>query len=181
MRGSHGTCKTFAQSIVQDGFQLGKRGRLGKGVYFWIFSDSENGEKLGRELSEAWFKFALRKQFYRTARDKGCTVVFVDLDVEDSFALDFDDVEVDADFSEFYNYAVKRFPDLGDEEKSCICDEFVALMEEERKAKYDVILGTVDVPSNGLPNDHFLKFKRRGRCAAVQNCGIVQIRRTEDI
>ena len=178
LRGSHGTCKSFARSIESDDrFDPSKHGRIGKGSYFWLHSDSKTGEELGRSLARVWFLSCSKGGTYKDAKERECAVIFVSLDLKEDCYLDFDDPDVSTDYDQFFLEGKNRYSNLSEEDQSKIRDAFVFLIEEQFDIEFDAVLGVVDVPQGNFVDDgEPANKKRRSKCAAVRNQAVINIR-----
>ena len=179
MRGSHGTCKSFSDSIERYGFNPGKCGRIGAGTYFWLHAESTVGREIGQSLARIWFLKASKEGLYDKAEDKSCSVIFVSLDLRQDKYLDFDDPEVSSDYDQFFVEGNNRFSQLSEEEQSKIRDTFVFLLEGKLNYTFDAVLGMVDVPRGKFTQGEVAEGKRRSKCSAIRNHSVIKIEAIE--
>ena len=153
MRGSHGTCKTFAASVLANGFNPSAEGRLGPGIYFWRISADAPGTISGRKRAKDWHWNAkrMRDSPYAKAPDKSCAVLFAE--IEESNVLSLDNDNVLNKFSRFFEVAIRKYqaasPEgITDTIQSNIHDEFVDFLLEEGGV-IDVVTGPIQMVRRG--------------------------------
>lgn len=146
MKGSHGTCATFAEAIKRSGFQRSKSAKRGTGVYFWSYNSNEL-KSYATELADAWWSFASNTGEYDLAEHKTCCVLHARLSLNGGILLDLERHEVKQRFIKFANDVYKRLVKLSHSDKiSSASDLFVVMMEKEENKKVDIVCAAINAP-----------------------------------
>jgi hypothetical protein len=142
LKGTHGTCASFAENIRKNGFNLGN-GRRGSGVYFWAY----NGESKFNAtcLAEAWWQHSFNYGFYSKEANQSFELITTEINTENFLDLEEHDFKLKLlEFvSKVYARALKK-DRKGLAERAY--DLFVDQIEKQI-GKVDVIHVTVNPPS----------------------------------
>jgi hypothetical protein len=142
LKGTHGTCASFAAEIKKSGFKSHK-GRGGTGIYFWAY-ESPSLEYYAKELAESWWMFSKHRGDY-DGLNVSCVVIYVELRVENIF-LDLEELKLKEKLIEFANKVYRRKGPKS-ERVSGTYDLFVSMMEQEIGVRIDVVHLRVAPPS----------------------------------
>lgn len=171
LKGTHGTCFSFAEEIRNSGFIAGP-GRRGRGVYFWGYSGST--KEYATALANAWWAQAKSMGKYDAVSDQSCSVLNVSINLREGRLLDLEEHEMKQKLLLFLNDIYKRSLSkdrVALAEKAY--DLFVGIIETELKNKFDVIYVTVNPPKkeHWEGRDSFPNFDIIGMapCYVVKN------------
>lgn len=147
LKGTHGTCTSFAQGIRQNGFVAGA-GRRGHGVYFWAYSSTD--QEYATALAKAWWAQAKSMRRYDREADQSCSVLYVKINAQSDKFLDLEEHGLKQKLLRFLNDVYKRTLPKGRESlaKSGY-DLFLKMYEKEVNKHFDVIYVTVNPPKSG--------------------------------
>jgi len=180
MKGIHGTCSSYADSIRANGFRYSHVGLRGRGVYFWGYT-LDDLEAYGRELAIAWWRFAKQRGDYAKATKQNCSVIFTDLTVESQDILDFEDQQVREKFVVYSQKVYERIEGKSQEEKiSTIYDLFVGEVENTIGKTFSMIHVKVQAPKTYkklLPID----LTGQPSCYVIKNLASIKINKFEVI
>lgn len=82
LRGTHGTSRTKADSIVANQFfkpTEAKKGRVGEGVYLWASHENDPADVVATYLAISWHSVHIRSGAYAKDPSTNCAVVGVDI------------------------------------------------------------------------------------------------------
>ncbi len=167
LQGSHGTTKSRADSIQTSGFKMGG-GRRGTGAYFWCEGP------FALYLAECWCKFGLAKNIYNDDKDKNCSVISVQLQVQDDEFIDLEDKFLK---NEIANLCLKHNLDAStkDEEISGFYDMFLSQLEEKLGKEFKVHESAV----NTAGSTHFPKYPEKvlgpPHCYIVRDSSCIEL------
>jgi hypothetical protein len=144
LKGTHGTCATFANEIKKHGFTIGG-GRRGSGVYFWGYSSTLRD--YATSLAKAWWSYAQSNGQYSSAENKTCEVLYVKIETEDNSFLDLEQHDMKQRLSRFLNDNYKRIVQLNSEQLAIkLYDLFVKTIEGELNTKFKAVHVSVNPP-----------------------------------
>lgn len=181
-KGTHGTCRSYADDINAKGFKTAG-GRLGQGVYFWGYTD-DSMEFYVKELASSWWYYSKCSNRYKSAADTSCSVIFVEVLLENKKYLDIEDIEIKQRFILFSNEIYRRLSNRYKRDKKKILqsayDLFVKRLEEELGSDFDVIHVRVAPPNKdyykaALP----VEITGAPSCFVVKNTSCIKILRTD--
>ncbi len=175
LKGTHGTCASFAEDIRNSGFSFGP-GRRGKGVYFWGYSGAN--KEYATALAKAWWAQAKAIRKYDAASDQDCNVLHVDIKPEEGCLLDLEELVMKQTLLQFLNDIHKRsLPKDRASLTEKAYDLFVHMLEKQLNKKFDVIYTTVNPPKTDFwdKRDRFPGFDIIGMapCYVVKNTGCI--------
>lgn len=154
LKGTHGTCISFAEEIIQNGFKM-LPGRRGTGAYFWSYTSTL--KDYATNLAQAWWSQAKSFGQYNAVTDPSCKVLFVTIQAEDDLFLDLEEHKMKQMLSVFLNDSFKRSISL---DRAHLADRsydlFVNLIERKLGKKFQVIHVTVNPPKK----EHFANYDR---------------------
>lgn len=146
LKGTHGTCVTYAEKIVKTGdWSPSNNGRAGSGVYLWGYTSSR---KNARSLAIGWWQRSSNTNKYKGVDNSNGAVLYASIRVKeeaffDSTQLDFQDALCDA--IEIADQA-SGFSCI-DEEIICkIYERLILDVENVIEQKFDVIQARVPSP-----------------------------------
>lgn len=144
LKGTHGTCASFAEVITRDGFNIAA-GRRGKGAYFWGYTSTL--KDYATILAKAWWVQAKSMRRYDSATDQACVVLYATIQTEGAFFLDLEEHQMKQKLSRFLNDCFKRKVPLDRSDMiTRSYDLFVEMIEREIRVKFNVIHVTVNPP-----------------------------------
>jgi hypothetical protein len=149
LKGTHGTCVSFAADIKLHGFNIGP-GRRGRGAYFWSYSNT--AKDYATCLAKAWWKHAESAKQYQSAVDRCCRVLDVDIEVEENAFLDLEAHAVKQRLVPFLNDVYKRV--AAAEHKHLAAKAYDLFVERTEKAIARTIK-VVHVTANPPRREHF--------------------------
>jgi hypothetical protein len=177
-KGTHGTCSSYADSIISSGFRYSNVGLRGGGIYFWGYILDEL-EVYAKDLAIAWWQFAKKKGDYAKAASSRCSVIFANLKVENQDILDFEDQQVREQFIVYSQKVYERIKGINPNEKiSTIYDMFVSEVEESIGKTFKMIHVKVQTPKTYkklLPID----LMGQPSCYVIRNLDCIEITRLE--
>lgn len=147
-KGTHGTCASRAESIVQNGFSLSSVGLRGTGIYFWGYSDMSLKAKAAN-LALCWHAFAQKRGDYSKDTDQSAAVIFAVIHVEGDELLDLESDLIRDKFEAFVLSISEKHPDLGTDTAESISktyDVFIDLLEKKMGAPFKAIHVRVQPP-----------------------------------
>lgn len=146
LKGTHGTCATFASDIRQQGFRAGA-GRRGNGSYFWGYSNTAKDYAVC--LAKAWWMYVKTEtRQYQSARDTSCEVLNVTINVEEDNFLDLEEHTMKQKLVPFLNDIYKRTATKEHRDLAARgYDLFVKLVEKQRTKPIKVVHVTVNPPA----------------------------------
>lgn len=151
--GMHGTCRTFADTIVSNGFNQGI-GRHGKGVYFWESSPEQFLRNHSIKLSQYFAQDMKASGCYNAANDDTPTVLSTQLTLTDSNQfLDLEENEIDAMFKSFmlksvdYLSSAKNISEAK-RKSSIVFHKFIELVEKLKSVKINMIRVKTSAPQS---------------------------------
>lgn len=145
LKGTHGTCVSFASDIRRRGFDVGA-GRRGSGMYFWSYSNT--ARDYATCLAKAWWKYAFEIGRYQSASDSGCEVLNVIIEVEEENFLDLEEHAMKQKLVPFLNDIYKRTASSSHKKIAVKAyDLFVEQIEKQRSNPIKVVHVTVSPPS----------------------------------
>lgn len=100
--GSHGTCESFAESILSTSRFRQSAGMRGTGAYFWKSSPYY------KRLAKSWYLKAHDDHRYERELKRGCVVLIVEIDCDESEYLDLENMEVKTKLQEFMDRLAPR-------------------------------------------------------------------------
>lgn len=171
LKGTHGTCASFAEEILKNGFTVGA-GRRGVGVYFWGYSSTN--KEYATALANAWWAQAKVLHKYDVAHNKSCRVLYVSMKLDPDSFLDLEAHEMKQRLLLFLNDIYMRTlakgrPALAEK----AYDLFVGIIEKELKVKFEVVYVTVNPPQteHWAARDRYPSFDVLGMasCYVVKN------------
>jgi hypothetical protein len=130
--GSHGTPRSNKTIIEEQGFNRGKEGRIGSGVYLW-----SNGTGYGYELARAWVIQRYKSKFHN---EKKGSVLFCSTSINESEIVDIETEELKAAIAEIAEKS-------GSDDACAIHNLFIQEYEKLRGNPVKVIKGRVFPPS----------------------------------
>lgn len=185
--GMHGTCRTFADKIVLNGFFQGL-GRHGKGVYLWESSSDKILRDHSIELSQYFAQDMKNKGFYIKANDDTPTVLSTQLTLTDGNQfLDLEEYEINAMFKAFMLKSKEYLTlakDKSDAKKksSIVFQKFIEIIEKHKSVKINVIRVKTSAPlsfRNKLDDVQFNCGMDKQPCYVVRDnkiiCNITKI------
>ena len=138
-KGTHGTTKTRADAISCKGFEIFNTAPIrGNGVYFW------RDNAFGDELAKCWYKKQLRDGMYDSDALKTCSVIKVDIKVEEDQTINLEDPEIK-------DIILRTIADKGILSKKAICsvyDRYLECMERKLNKKIQLALTQVQAPDS---------------------------------
>jgi hypothetical protein len=165
--GMHGTCRTFADKIVSNGFNQGV-GRHGTGVYFWESSLESYLRNHSIRLSQYFAQDMKAKGYYKAANDDTPTVLSTQLTLTDSNQfLDLEEYEINAMFKAFmlkstdYLNSAKNTSDAK-RKSSIVFQKFIEIVEKCKSVKINMIRVKTSAPQSFRNNLNEIQF----------NCGM---------
>lgn len=175
MKGTHGTCRTFADGIVKDGFRHFAKGRRGSGVYFWAY-DSQ--DFYARQLALEWWDYARGKGQYKNASDSRCAIIYVKLQ-DDGNYLDLEELETKESFIKGFNELFNRLVQHKSRSKAAqvVYDLIIGEMEKKRGCSFDIVHVRVYPPKDRPRYD--IELTGHPTCYIVRNVGCILIERVE--
>ncbi|CAM8171837.1 TPA: hypothetical protein MBF47_003828 [Klebsiella pneumoniae] len=72
--GSHGTCRSRAESILSEGFKTGTKGRRGDGAYLW-YAESV-GCEYATQLAHHWFLSSVKRREFEGDGDQSEAILW---------------------------------------------------------------------------------------------------------
>lgn len=171
LKGTHGTCASFAEKIRNNGFTIGP-GRRGKGAYFWGYINPTR--EYASALAKAWWSQAKSMNKYDSASNQSYSELHVEIKTEDGRFLDLEEHTMKQVLLQFVNDIYKRkLPKERANLTRNAYDLFVAMIETQSHKKFDVIYATVNPPQAHYweARDHFPSFDIIGMapCYVVKN------------
>lgn len=152
--GTHGTCISFADGIMQNGFKI-QPGRRGTGAYFWSYSSTL--KDYATSLAKAWWSQATALGYYNAAVNQECKVLYVKIQANEDIFLDLEEHEMRRRLSVFLNDIFKRaLPADRANLAEKAYDLFVSIIERKLDKNYQVIHVTVNPPKK----EHFDNYDR---------------------
>lgn len=185
-KGTHGTCRSCAESIQNNGFNIGK-GLRGSGAYFWPYNpELASLADISENLAISWWLFEHQKGSYSSFKDKLCAVIDTrfNLNPEDIFEF-----EIYRDqFIEFCHKVMGRLEENSDNQpinKECLSglyDTFISLVEKKNTHPYKAIKVRVQAPK---------KFSARCKinsdilgqpeCMVIKDANVISIEQIKNI
>ncbi|WP_345853986.1 hypothetical protein [Shewanella algae] len=175
LKGTHGTSRYRADSILRSGFTGNPIGRHGTGTYFW--ASNEDGDHLEAiEMARCYAAERERTGVYEKDIDSSPRVLLCDIVTEHQSFVDVECREMSIPFKAFIKKmkAYLNNPKNGSEkERACkVADEFIAKIERLRGVKQDVIFAHAAAPRSytgylGRP-ERFLGMQKAG-CYVVRS------------
>ncbi|MDD2468573.1 MAG: hypothetical protein PHI97_31740 [Desulfobulbus sp.] len=149
LEGSHGTTKSRADSIQATGFRM-EGGRRGTGAYFWCEG------AYAEYLAKSWWNFGLTKKIFKDDTDKTCSVISVQLQVQEDEFIDLEDKFLK---NEIADLCLKNDLDSSakDEEISGFYDMFLSQLEKKLGKEFKVHESAV----NTAGSTYFPKYPER--------------------
>lgn len=180
MKGTHGTSRSKASSIQNDGFNISPGGRRGSGAYFWGYS---NDAEYAIALAKQWWAFADKKNKYEDDEDGRCSVILATIEVEESYILNFEDQVVRDSFIEYGTIYYNGVDGDKFDKISKIYDMFIADLEKEEDTRIKLVCVKLQQP-NGFNNEKlgFLPLDITGHplCYVVKDKDCINIDNIND-
>ncbi|MFC8751014.1 hypothetical protein ACN429_23045 [Pseudomonas oryzihabitans] len=186
IRGTHGTCVSRAEQIVQQGTMAKGPGRVGIGAYFWTaVNDSEPCRAYAGKLATGWALRASRQGQYRGERDQGIAIVHTVIAVEEDDYISLDDPQFLYWLRDFLGRRLMEHYHVDAVEKldasrlhkkedmiHGIIEAFVAQLEENLGTAFKVIFKSVQ--ANKCIDDPLLPFIGNPNCFAVRDTAVIR-------
>lgn len=151
LSGTHGTCRSNAEGIVASGFtKVTETGRAGAGVYFWSYYDYQ---KLARKLAVLWWENATKHGTYTKCDKQTCSVIYAQIEVDDSAYLDCNEPSVEAAIYFAIDQALQAPASKGQltqEMLHKIYEYVISDLERLLSCTFDVIRARVSPPKGDL-------------------------------
>lgn len=147
MRGSHGTCRSRAESICSQGFRvdLAIPGRQGCGAYFW--EHGANAKGLAKLLAFHWYECCFSRGDFLKDDDQRRAALFVEISDEVEM-LNFAEPHVEQGWKEYYREAHQKSKAfITETERLKLREQYILFIEAEAEASIDVVRGFVRVPA----------------------------------
>jgi hypothetical protein len=158
--GAHGTTKSRADEIQENGFKLGS-GRAGNGVYFWHKS------RYYSILAKGWHKQCFYKHKYDKDFDKNCVIIFAQLEADENSVLDMESPYLKDRISELAEAQKVSFTD--NNKISKLYDAFIKIMEAELQTTFKFVLIRVAPPERACCPDYPLNIIGAPLCCVVRD------------
>jgi len=157
IKGVHGTCRHYAESIEEEGFKSSSYGRMGSGAYFWrYFSCADFAEYLGF----SWWKKEHKRGAYnkiqgvpRSQRDesKKCALVHCEIAVDpDREVLDLSSGAAKENVRKMLRAKLEQLSEVAGQDKdkaiSELIDLYVKTTERNAGTSYKVVITDVATP-----------------------------------
>lgn len=180
MRGTHGTCRSIAEQIKQDGFKLSSTGRRGGGIYFWGYT-IDSIENYARNLAIGWWSFAKFKQGkYSGESDERCSVIFANFEVERDNFIDLEIQTIREKLIEYSLGVYDRVSGTEDEKISTIYDMFINDLEVKTNKQFKLVHVKIQQPKK-FKQELPLDITGQPSCYVVKDQSCIEITRFEDI
>lgn len=185
IRGTHGTCVSRAEKIVQEGTMAKGPGRVGFGAYFWTaVNDSEACRDYVESLAKGWATRGQKGGQYKGERDQNLAIVHTVIEVGEEEFFSLDDPE--------YLYRLRDF--LGrrlvehfrvDSAKALtgdrlhkkeeiihgFIDAFIVELERNLETTFKVVFKSVQAPKI---DDPLLPFIGNPHCFAIRDLSVIR-------
>lgn len=139
--GTHGTCVSRAESILEEGFDRLGIGRHGTGVYFW-FGKVKHSDK-AKLLGKCYADEARKRGEYVDEKDKATSVIECEIQTASECFVDLTDEDTHDLFQEYAraNEKILRSSKYGDfkQRAAKIADGFIKDLETETGHKVEVV------------------------------------------
>lgn len=149
MKGTHGTCGTYAKNIQRQGF-LSKIGRAGKGIYFWACNDDKESLEYATALAMAWWDLSKNKRnTYSRCPDKSCSVIYVKLTTNEGMFIDLESHEFKLKKTMWINRTYERLNKIDDNHNLSLSnahDLYIQWLEEDLNEKIDIYYVNINPP-----------------------------------
>lgn len=181
LKGTHGTCLTFATLIAREGFKVSSDGRAGEGVYFWGYVDPLL-ERFAEDFAIGWWKYCKNDGRYEKASDQSGAIVYVTLNASEP-DFDFESQSIREAFIKFANRVYTRVKKgKYNARVSAVYDLFLKQMESTLKRRFSVIHVKLTPPpkefySQMLPLD----ITGHPSCYVVRDLSLIRITRVRKI
>lgn len=176
-KGTHGTTRSSADSIMQQGFQMGP-GIRGTGIYFWLYQYDALLDE-AENLAIAWWSYSNKKGDYSEHKDSSCAIVLADLDTSPESVFDLESnrqgiMAVSVKINDKLND-----PSLSEDDRkqllTGIHDYFVEQYEKRSGSKFDAVQVKVAPPKHFKSQFHRDVSGNQPLCLVIRNNDIVKI------
>lgn len=174
-RGMHGTAYSHALSIQREGFRVSKSGRVGAGVYFWAYIEDKSE---ARALAIGWWRDVERRGDYHRCRDKRCTVLDVEIELQEEEVLDLTRLDLQEAFRRILLHMEENDIDITKEnEVSKVFDSFVSSLERKQNQTFHMLQACLPQPKRA--QYQIGKFLGNPTCYIVRNPDFIRIQNVE--
>lgn len=174
LQGAHGTCRSRATKIEEEGFACSPKGRAGKGVYFWEYGSAKAD---ARDLAVAWWRAARRQNTYRGESNDACSVIYAKATVKEVEILNLENLRLKESIAKLIS---SFLGDPRDEELvSATYAVFISELELENSVVYKVMQACLPPPSKHPYSRG--KYLGHPRCLIVRHPGCLAILAHEEI
>lgn len=168
LEGVHGTSKSREERICAEGFNP-HMGVRGEGVYFW------RDNCFAEELAISWHKKCFQEGRYNQDSDSSCSVIKVNIDVDEDNFYNIDDPEFKDNILEL----LKQKGRTSFKNMSKLYDIILFNLEQKISKKILVVLTSVNVPpSEVFPRYYFNSADcyvvRDSKCITIKSCTFIK-------
>lgn len=144
--GSHGTCRSRAESILAEGFRTGTKGRRGDGAYLWHATSV--GCEYATQLAHHWFLASAKRQEYDGDLDQSETILWGEISVPSEEVLNLERPEFR---DTLRKVLTQHWPTINskspEEREALVCSVHQMLIQKiEASHPVGVVLATVQAP-----------------------------------
>lgn len=182
MKGTHGTCHSFAELINKEGFKISGSAMRGAGVYFWSYT-SDDMEDYVRDLAVKWWLYQKKKGSYSKAKNKNCCVIYASFKVGSDQSFDLENQVVREKFIKFSEIAYHKKISEGKATSVAISevyDMFINDVEKKLKRNFSLIHVKIQQPK-GFKTSLPLDIRGQPFCYVVKDVSCISVENFEEI
>ena len=146
MKGTHGTCVSYAEQIRKNGFNSSSLGRAGDGIYFWAYNDGNESFKYATDLAKSWWK----QRLYKNCKKKSCSVIYVKLIENTGLYIDLESHEFKISKAVWVNRAYKSLLKENSNHRLSVTaanNLYIKWLEEDLGHKIDIYSVNMNPPT----------------------------------